>query len=84
MFQPNLSDDVQNDGVLRSVIFSDNDTKAKVLFFLTFASSIVSGALGCTKAIKVGVAATMGDDGPFEGLCSGRFIVAFLGNFSID
>ena len=39
----------------------------------------MSGAFGCTKAIKGGVAATIGEDGPFEGLCSGRFIVAFLG-----
>ena len=44
----------------------------------------MSGALGCTKAIKGGVAATMGDDGPFEGLCSGRFIIAFFGNSCID
>ena len=53
------------------------------LFFLTFASSIFSGAFGCTKAIKGGVAATMGDDGPFEGLCSGRFLVCFLGKIII-
>ena len=75
--------DLEDDGVLQSVIFGHNDTKAIVLFSLTFASSIVSGALGCTKAIKGGVAATMGDDGPFEGLCSGRFIVAFLGKFFV-
>ena len=43
----------------------------------------MSGAFGCTKASKGGVAATIGEDGPFEGLCSGRFIVAFLGNFFV-
>ena len=43
----------------------------------------MSGAFGCTRVIKGGVGATMGDDGPFEGLFSGRFLVAFLGNFFV-
>ena len=72
------------DGVLSSVTLG-NDHTSKVLFLLTFASSIVSGGFGCTKALHVGVAAIMGDDGPLEGLCTGRFIVACFGKtFNID
>ena len=64
--------------ILRSVIVThrDTDTQSYVLFMLTFASSVVSASLGCTKCLKVGVAAIIGDDGP---LCSGRFFLAFCG-----
>ena len=66
-----------DDGVLSSIIF--NDSQSKVLFSLTFASSILSASLGCSKAMMLGVASIIGDDGPFEGILSGRFVLAFWG-----
>ena len=69
------------DGVIRSTIIDSNDTQSMVLFYLTYVSSIASAAFGCTKCLKVGVASIMGEDGPFDGLCSGRFLVAFFGKY---
>ena len=71
--------------ILRSVIVThrDTDTQSYVLFMLTFASSVVSASLGCTKCLKVGVAAIIGDDGPHEGMSSGRFVLAFFGKLNL-
>ena len=69
------------DEVLSSVIVNQNDNQSLVLFLLTFATSILSASLGCTKCLKVGVAATIGDDGPLDGLFTGRFLIAFFGKY---
>ena len=77
------SDISSTDAVLGSAIYDYGDIKSIVLFYLTYISSIASAAFGCTKCLKVGVAATIRDEGPFEGLCSGRFFIAFCGKFLI-
>ena len=50
-----------------------------VFFYITFSTSFFSAALGLAKTLKVGVTRIVKSDGPLDGLCSVRFISAFLG-----
>merc|ERR1719282_1181991 len=72
--------DHEGDDVLRSVIVDEYDSQSLTLFWLTFVSSVLSASLGMTKCLKVGVAAPMGEDGPLDGMLSGRFVIGFFAN----
>ena len=49
------------------------------VFWLTVLSSWISASLGLAKCLKIGVAGVIGQKGPFDGLLSGRFVLAFFG-----
>ena len=57
---------------------------SNVLFTMTFLSSAFAASFGLTKSIKVGVANIIGQNGPCQGLMSGRFIITFFGKLIID
>ena len=71
--------DSGGDEVLRDAILGSDDMDA--LFYMTFASSILSASIGTTKSLKIGMAAITADDGPSEGLCLGRYLVALGGKY---
>ena len=50
------------------------------VFWLTFLSSWISSSFGLAKCLKIGVAGVIGQKGPFDGLLSGQFVLAFFGN----
>ena len=50
-----------------------------VLFWITLAISVISSGFGLTKCLMVGVASTMADTGPAEGLLSGKFLLGMCG-----
>ena len=51
---------------------------AQAEFSTTYAISIISAALGLAKCLKNGVARPIAPGGPFDGLLSGKFLLAFL------
>ena len=46
---------------------------------LKFFSSLISASLGLARCLIIGVAGVIAQKGPFDGLLSGRFILAFFG-----
>ena len=62
-------------------ILKENIGSNQTFFYITFTISALSASLGLAKALKVGVARVVGSDGPFDGLCSAKFLVAFLGYY---
>ena len=58
--------------------------KTQIVRFYTFFSiSVFSAAFGLAKCLKVGVCRTMGEDGLFGGLLSGRFLLAMLASITV-
>ena len=53
-----------------------------LFFWLSFASSQVSAALGLATILKNGVARVLGDGGACDGLCAGQFLLVFFACFS--
>ena len=51
---------------------------AGIEFLTTYATSIISAALGLAKCLKNGVARPIAPGGPLDGLLSGKFLLAFL------
>ena len=52
-----------------------------LFFWLSFASSQVSAALGLASILKNGVARVLGNGGGFDGLCAGQFVLVFFACF---
>ena len=46
---------------------------------LTLFSSLISASLGLARCLMIGAAGVIAQKGPFDGLLSGRFILAYLG-----
>ena len=64
-----------SDGGLRTILTDDYSTLSLITFFL----SIFSSSFGLAKCLKTGVAGTFQHGGVLDGLCSGQFLLAFLG-----
>ena len=47
--------------------------------YLTFYSSLISASIGLARCLMIGVAGVIAQKGPFDGLLSGRFILAYFG-----
>ena len=71
------------DEVLRALIYDENSTQSMVLFWITLAISVISSGFGLTKCLMVGVASTMADNGPAEGLLSCKFLLGICGKLSL-
>ena len=63
---------------LHTIIFGDFSLQSTILFYVTFATSIISASLGLAKCLLYGVARTISADGFLDGLLSGRFMIAFF------
>lgn len=64
-------------------IIVGDDYKSTILFYATFATSIISASLGLAKCLLCGVARTISADGLTDGILSGRFLVASLASGAI-
>ena len=72
------SDSVGHNTSLHTIIFGDFSLQSTILFYVTFATSIISASLGLAKCLLYGVARTISADGFLDGLLSGRFLIASL------
>ena len=69
--------------VINADTFEDANLRGEfegLVFVSTFISSWISASLGLAICLKVGAAGVIGQEGPGDGLLSGRFILAFFGN----
>ena len=56
-----------------------NPQNSLMIDALTFSTSLISASLGLARCLMIGVAGVIAQKGPFDGLLSGRFILAYFG-----
>jgi len=62
----------------RQLVMGKFGSTDEILFFVAYATSILTASLGLSKCLKIGPCRVLGEGGALGGLCSGRFILLMV------